>query len=832
MNTGTQQGDTMHIISNATKQQFSKSILVSIPILVAVTLFFLTMVPLMVVAQGGGEYVATHQILLLIDNSGSVLDGTGAAADEPTDPDNKRLRFAVFLSQYIRTFSGTTEVGVISFAGNATTVVPLTPVADWTLADLHAIETFSQTHQSKTDFKTALAAAHNQFLETGACNNQSQCSIVLFTDGIVYQTDEKVVNAEIQSIHADNIQILPVILSANINEPGLSMEDKTEITDKLQETIGNWRETITGTPIITDVNSANLPRLYHKILSPLGLNGPLDALKSMTTDKDKTVKIPLPVTPYQQLQHIRLFGDRPITTTQWNVPPNLSSGIDNYWFNFSGDILTATVNAPPLTTIFYSVDNSQDKIYLNAQINPNRQIVGEPISLIAWLVGGSTIITDSHKFSVTAWADNANHYELEPQTDGYFETTIATTDWITGSHLITLMSVSRTEPDFNITPLTKTLYIDVAPKLKDIDAKFLPSTSITAPVLITVTVENALPATIPRLRVILPRIEAIPLNTTWIAGVFTGSVTALPGEEIRLQAILPVGKTVAGLPYAEQRLTRDILADELSFQAFIPHKISTEEPLVMKAVVLRGRQVISDGNIRVQAILTPENVPYTLTRTSDGYYATRIMPPITTGVHTVTITSTSQAFQQQQQLEVVKIPGLRMRVARTTISSPVNITVTVDNYTTIDGRYTPTLSMANGQTIPLKSTANSGVFVATMPNSTLPKAGTTIRAVLVSGITLDGIDFPGRVSEKQVCPSTPPQKKLQWQWLIIIAIALLAVSLLAGLLMVGIQKYLIKNVVATKEIEKYAKEMSERDINRKTTEEAEDFAKQAWEVIE
>ena len=95
----------------------------------------------------GAQSPVPHDIIFLIDNSQSVSTGEGAPDRQPTDPGRMRLRLTRFMINIlgIAPASANQRAGIISFAGSTSTLMPLTPVLNWSKADFAEIRAVRQT---------------------------------------------------------------------------------------------------------------------------------------------------------------------------------------------------------------------------------------------------------------------------------------------------------------------------------------------------------------------------------------------------------------------------------------------------------------------------------------------------------------------------------------------------------------------------------------------------------------------------------------------------------------------------------------------------------------
>ena len=151
-----------------------------------------------------------HDMVFLIDNSQSVNTGVGTPDKEPTDPAQIRLRLTHFVINVLGAAppGASRRAGAISFASSTTTLMPLTPVLDWSKADFAEIRAIR--HAGGTDFARALDTA-SDMLAADCSPDIRRCDIVIITDGIFERygarRDQQALQDTLQDLHTRGISV-------------------------------------------------------------------------------------------------------------------------------------------------------------------------------------------------------------------------------------------------------------------------------------------------------------------------------------------------------------------------------------------------------------------------------------------------------------------------------------------------------------------------------------------------------------------------------------------------------------------------------------------------
>ncbi len=631
-----------------------------IPVSVAVVFLMAAILPLQILAQGGETVTSPsgkHNIILLVDNSKSVVEGAPVTGGRRTDPADRRLRLVRFLTNYAQAFWGKdVRIGVISFADDVETLVPL-DAAD----RLPPYLVIANPDIQGTNFRMAFQEAITQ-LEKVSCAEQN-CSILLLTDGIFYEEEKEGIRQSLKSLSEKEIA-LQIILFAGAEDALAEEEGFTEYPEQWT----TWLRKMGGNRnrIFTNPYSTKPEELYRAILSPLEMEAPFDTLKRISLTE--THRLTLEIPPYRRYFRIHLLME-PAGRDTWSLPPTLQAGAERYWLYPPAGMLTATLEPAAgagRMLVWYDVYSRPQDISLQARLEPNKQAAGKPVTLQAWIVGEGKIITATGNFTVAAHIGDKT-YPLDHQENGSFSALVTPT--FTGARVVTFTAnIAGPEiPDIAIAPVTQSLYVDVLPRLKSLDATLTPVSTLVSPVQVTVTVENA-PPVAPTLHFsssLHPASGNIPL-TEVESGVYTGAIEARPGEALLLQAVLPAGVTRRGIPFAEQRLAYRMVVDNLLIQAqVIPAKQKAGQPVELQASIRRGNQILTDPNLKVQVHLEPTGKTYTLTQDARGYFGKIITFPIPQK-YTVTFSAaaspslhTNSKTQRQLSIEAAEIPAVR-----------------------------------------------------------------------------------------------------------------------------------------------------------------------------
>lgn len=130
--------------------------------------------------ESGGRPV-NLDVILLIDNSMSMSRWSSATGAPPSDPEGLRVQAAKFLVDYLRanaeTLGANYRVGVVSFGGRVSDVIPLRVLQDDTVRDAIRVESIEAT-----DFGGPLQFALQEF-RAKSFGTGNKMAAILFTDG-------------------------------------------------------------------------------------------------------------------------------------------------------------------------------------------------------------------------------------------------------------------------------------------------------------------------------------------------------------------------------------------------------------------------------------------------------------------------------------------------------------------------------------------------------------------------------------------------------------------------------------------------------------------------
>jgi hypothetical protein len=495
---------------------------------------------LLLIPQVRAQSSAPHDIVFLIDNSRSVYTGEGTPDGQPTDPAQVRLRLPYFVinSLSLAPTSADRRVGVVSFAGSTETLMPLTPVLDWSKADLAEIRMVVQ--EGGTNFARALDAA-SEMLAADCSPGMRRCDVVVVTDGIfeksIARRDQQAVEGALRDLRARGVSVH--LLTFNVGDP-------------------KWQEFLSDDLISTyqpSVASAAPDQVYGAVLRGLGDEALLASLTPVEVVGEEIV--PLTIPDFYTWIRYQILPDSPLTVTflyaGQTVPP-VVAGAEYTLFQPQAGEWRVRLQGTGLA--YYrqtGVGVADLSSYLHA---PEGALpLGEDVTVQAGITAGGAPVTNLTPFEVTATISGATGdigpLRLEPdETIGLFAITVPSDGFESGVYTVTLAAQSSA-PNLEVRSATGRFEMVALPTLA---LTVSPTGALRPgqPAHVTVTVGNWRPGYTPRLRLYGPG-GGSAVTPTWSAqgtGVFTGVITPPfgAGSSFAVAAQLVGG---AGVPTGE-----------------------------------------------------------------------------------------------------------------------------------------------------------------------------------------------------------------------------------------------------------------------------------------
>ena len=515
----------------------------------------LALVALALITHPAMAYDGPHySIILLIDNSQSIADienPVGSPDGTPPDATQKRIRFARFLVQYMQAFfPGQASVGVISFATEPQPLVDLSPVEQWSRADLAHIRSFNQDKDRPdaercTDFVKALEAAHSQFAGVSCLSKQERCAVVIFTDGLAKERDN--VKRVLNDVKEDGIRV-NVLMFAGHKPLG-------ELHPQWRETEEMWadfeKDGLIGS-LIFNATRLEARTIYQGILQALTLDEPLAQLSVKEFLETTTITTPIP--PFRRYTRLLLLPDN-LVDEVWTYEPDIWTGIHRWWIDPPTGEIRATLRASgemTQTLVYYSVISESYPIFLETQVKPTRQEIGHLVELEArFTVGKGQIVTDTEHFGVEVTIEPGNErMEMIPNPDGRFTCCISRT--IPGTYtavfrpVITMPFVDELVP-----PEQRDFYVGKVPHLGLITGQYVAtSQGIQLPVTVVVDEYASIAGLYtPTLSMITGGSEYPVFMTPQGGGSFSATIRAFSGTDLTLRASLIGGSTKQGVHF-------------------------------------------------------------------------------------------------------------------------------------------------------------------------------------------------------------------------------------------------------------------------------------------
>ncbi len=456
-----------------------------------------------------------HDMVFLIDNSQSVSTGEGTLDKRPTDPAQIRLRLTRFMinALSIDPAGANQRVGAISFADSTETLMPLTPVRDWSKADFAEIRAVGQT--GGTDFTHALNTASDT-LAADCSPDVRRCDIIMITDGIF----EKYNIQRNQQTVQDTLQ--------NLQSRGISVHLLTfSVGDQ------KWQEFLTNDLISTyqfGVTSTPPNQVYGTVLRDLGLETLLSGLTPVEVTGEETIF--LSIHEFHTWTRYQILPDSPMTVTfshAGQVIPPIVAGTEYTLFQPQAGEWHVQLEGNGLA-YYRQTDAGVADLLLHLHTTENILPLGEDVTIRAGISAGGIPVINPTPFTVTATISDSTgtliglNLELDEMGD-LFATTVPS-DWFhNGTYTVTLTAQSHV-PGLQVQPATGQFEIVALPTLIMVVTP-TQTTRPGQPVHVIVTVGNWRPEYVPRLQIYGP--EAIRIITpTWSTqgtGVFSSTIT-------------------------------------------------------------------------------------------------------------------------------------------------------------------------------------------------------------------------------------------------------------------------------------------------------------------
>lgn len=473
---------------------------------------------LLTVSQVGAQPPVPHDIVFLIDNSQSVRTGEGTPDGQPTDPALVRLRLTRFVITVLGLdpASANQHVGVISFADHTETLMPMTPVQDWSRADFAEIRA---VRQGGTDFALALDAA-SEMLASDCSPDVRRCGIIMVTDGIFEKykarRDQQATEDALQSLRSRGVSVHLLTFGAGDQK---------------------WQEFLTDDLISTyqpSVTSAPPDQVYGTVLRNLGAEALLAGLTPVEVVGEEIVA--LTVHTFRTWTRYQILPDSPLIVTflhAGQVVTPVVVGTEYTLFQPQAGEWNVRLQGDGLAYYQQTGEGVADlSLYLRAPEGVST--LGEDVTVRAGLTADGAPVTDLTSFTITAAINDAAgiigplNLELD-KTIGLFATTAPADRFKSGVYTVTLAAQSSV-PGLGVQPVTEQFEIVALPTL----AMTITPTGPIRPgqsVHVIVTVGNWRPGYVPRLRFYGPAAVSIdtPTWSTQGTGVFTGTITTTSG---------------------------------------------------------------------------------------------------------------------------------------------------------------------------------------------------------------------------------------------------------------------------------------------------------------
>ena len=338
-------------------------------------------------AQEPGDRPVSLDVILLIDNSWSMSHGNPVTGVPPSDPEELRIRAAKFLVDYLRANAETVEanyrVGVVSFGGEVSDVIPLRLLQDDTVR-----EGIQAEEIRRTDFLGPLQFATKEFREK-SFGTGNRMAVILLTDGRPNLTDVPMSEQELLDHFEDLAPLVGELQEGGVSLFVLGIGDAQEDRD-------NWTRLIPPEHYISITSATELADVYHDIV--VGLIG-VAVSEGETIPAGQTVSVE--VEPYLERVVFSFVKSDPAIRVVL-IPP-------------TGAVLTPTIGGTDdVHHSIYRITNPDagewrvfwegegevrywvDKQYPLIRVEPieSASPVGQPITITASLVRNGEVVVD------------------------------------------------------------------------------------------------------------------------------------------------------------------------------------------------------------------------------------------------------------------------------------------------------------------------------------------------------------------------------------------------------------------------------------------------------
>ncbi len=354
-----------------------------------------------------------HDIILLLDNSGSMVRtyNVQKAPITPYDPNQSRIRFSRFLVRLLQASQQEdTAVGAALFAAEvkgsqplSSTVVmaPLTDALAWTAADVTAIHQEScppadavgpdgQPLALKagrdfcygTRYEAAFSWAAQQLQGPPCGSTTRRCDILVFTDGDLNEQNsdsDTLVERSLQRLASQGIDVSVILFSDPGEEP---------------KSLGGWRKWQQAGKVAaveTYRRSEPVRQLYEKGLRALGLETLLAGFTAIELPEERAIlaaDLPLNVSSLS----LDLINDAPISDT-YNVTPNLSIDRTRWWTAPAFSVLTGAFQGSGL--LYYRALSATVPVEAIVTLLPVAQVEGKPVAVQVFARAGTRALDSS-----------------------------------------------------------------------------------------------------------------------------------------------------------------------------------------------------------------------------------------------------------------------------------------------------------------------------------------------------------------------------------------------------------------------------------------------------